>query len=334
VLNPPRDLAEEDVVAALAEHWRLDVATVAYRPVGFGSHHWLVTDVDGVRRFASVDELDARRKTTDEGLSGVLGRLNAAFLTASELAQCGLDFVTAPMLVPQRVAAVGLGERFAIRVEPFIEGRSFKWGDYEDVDHRSAVFRMVVDVHTSPRAAWRRALVEDFALPFRTELESALAGEVVEDCGPFTARAARLLAENTSSIRALLARYECLAAAADPRRMVLTHGEPHAGNTMHTPEGWKLIDWDTALIAPPERDLWTVDPGDGSTFAAYRAAAGVEPLPSMIELYRLQWDLTETALYSHQFRTPHHGDANDDTAWQGFVETVGKISGSGPQSSV
>ena len=28
---------------------------------------------------------------------------------------------------------------------------------------------------------------------------------------------------------------------------------------------WLLIDWDTALVAPPERDLWDLDPGDGGT---------------------------------------------------------------------
>ena len=32
-------------------------------------------------------------------------------------------------------------------------------------------------------------------------------------------------------------------------RMVLTHGEPHPGNTMRTVDGWRLIDWDTALVA-------------------------------------------------------------------------------------
>ncbi|WP_432843998.1 phosphotransferase family protein [Dactylosporangium sp. CA-092794] len=42
---------------------------------------------------------------------------------------------------------------------------------------------------------------------------------------------------------------------ADPPGLVLTHGEPHPGNTMRTGGGWLLIDWDTALLAAPERDL-------------------------------------------------------------------------------
>ncbi|MPZ79263.1 MAG: phosphotransferase [Actinophytocola sp.] len=36
------------------------------------------------------------------------------------------------------------------------------------------------------------------------------------------------------------------------------HGEPHRGNTITTPNGVVLIDWDTTLIAAPERDLWAL----------------------------------------------------------------------------
>ena len=64
--------------------------------------------------------------------------------------------------------------------------------------------------------------------------------------------------------------YDALVAG-DGRRtdaeVVLTHGEPHPGNTMRTEDGWRLIDWDTARIAPPERDLWSINPGDGSMLA-------------------------------------------------------------------
>ncbi len=38
--------------------------------------------------------------------------------------------------------------------------------------------------------------------------------------------------------------------------VLLTHGEPHPGNAMLAADGWRLVDWDTALVAPLERDLW------------------------------------------------------------------------------
>ena len=96
--------------------------------------------------------------------------------------------------------------------------------------------------------------------------------------------------------------------------MVLTHGEPHPGNTMLTAEGWRLIDWDTALIAPPERDLWHL--ATPETLAAYEATTGVQPDPEMLELYRIQWDLTDLVEVTRVFSHPHTGTANDDQSWE------------------
>lgn len=92
---------------------------------------------------------------------------------------------------------------------------------------------------------------------------------------------------------------------------MLTHGEPHPGNTMLTSVGWLLIDWDTALRAPPERDLWSLDPGDGSLLAAYADATGVTPLPAVLDLYRIRWDLADIAARVSRFRHYHQGSLDD-----------------------
>jgi spectinomycin phosphotransferase len=104
--------------------------------------------------------------------------------------------------------------------------------------------------------------------------------------------------------------------------MVLTHGEPHPGNTMHTESGWLLIDWDTALAAPPERDLWDLDPGDGTLHAAYTAATGTRLRPDLLELYRIRWDLTEIAAGLARFHEPHTNTADDQEIWNILTELV------------
>ena len=98
--------------------------------------------------------------------------------------------------------------------------------------------------------------------------------------------------------------------------MVLTHGEPHVENVMLTANGFVLIDWDTTMIAPPERDLWMLEPGDGSLAAAYERARGVAVLSSMLDLYRLQWDLAEIAIYTAEFRHPHAESGDTREAWK------------------
>jgi spectinomycin phosphotransferase len=40
--------------------------------------------------------------------------------------------------------------------------------------------------------------------------------------------------------------------------VLVTHGEPPPGNILRAAGKLRLIDWDTAGLALPERDLWSV----------------------------------------------------------------------------
>ena len=136
------------------------------------------------------------------------------------------------------------------------------------------------------------------------------------------------MAEHARPVRARLDYYDeqRSRARAEPARPVVTHGEPHPGNTMLAGGRWLFIDWDTVLVAPPERDLWSLDPGDGSVLAAYAAATGVTPRPWLLELYRVRWDLADVAVDVSRFRRPHVGTAEDDQAFEllrSLVEGLG-----------
>jgi spectinomycin phosphotransferase/16S rRNA (guanine(1405)-N(7))-methyltransferase len=96
---------------------------------------------------------------------------------------------------------------------------------------------------------------------------------------------------------------------------------------MLTAGGWRLIDWDTALVAPPERDLWSLDPGDGSILEAYADATGVVPQPALLDLYRLRWDITDIAMDLDRFRQPHTGTVDDDKSWDLLSSLIKRISG-------
>ena len=142
----------------------------------------------------------------------------------------------------------------------------------------------------------------------------------------------RRISGTAAPLRQLLARYDELVrrARAQPARAVLTHGEPHPGNTLLTDGGWTLIDWDTALTAPPERDLWSLDPGDGTILDAYADATGVVPRPDLLGLYRLRWDIADIAVDVGRFRRPHAGSADDSESWELLRATLGRAcSGAG-----
>jgi spectinomycin phosphotransferase/16S rRNA (guanine(1405)-N(7))-methyltransferase len=80
-----------------------------------------------------------------------------------------------------------------------------------------------------------------------------------------------------------------------------------------------LVDWESALIAPPERDLWGLDAGDGSILRRYRAAAGSELSSLALSFYRLYYDLFEIGGYVGLFRRPHADDEDSRESWKNLT---------------
>ncbi len=314
MLAPPQGLDPGLLISTLADRWQLPIGALEYLPVGWGSHHWAATDATGGRWFVTVDELDTKRWSEQEPLATVFDRVSASLSVAVDLAAHGLSFVVAPAPAHDGQPVLRLGERFSLAVHPFVVGESFSWGEFSGPEHRLGVLELLVAMHTAAPAARRRAQTDDLSIAFRDALEASLSGAADHDRGPYAVPTAELLAAHGPRLRALLARYDELVRLAAARSVpaVLTHGEPHPGNTMRTQAGWLLIDWDTALIAAPERDLWDLDPGDGSVFAAYQLATGVTLRPPVLELYRLRWELTDLAMAAGRFRAPH-SDGLDDT---------------------
>ena len=291
MLTPPRDLTSADLLGALAT-WGVS-GQVVYRPVGFGSHHWTV---DGY--FVTVDENPDFRQ------------LEASLRSAADV-----PVAVAPIPTPSGAPFVRVG-RFAVTLYPFVVGESFAWGEWRSDSHRRAALDLVLAVHRAPA---RHALMDDFAV---------LMPPRPVDEGPYARRVAALLTMHAGAIARAHTRHSELAARVDRTRMVLTHGEPHPGNTMLTPDGWRLIDWDTAKVAPPERDLWHVETPE--ILAVYEEATGVRVDEDMLEMYRLRWDLADLAEFASGFAQPHEGSADDEESWRLLQDLLGGLA-SGPR---
>jgi spectinomycin phosphotransferase/16S rRNA (guanine(1405)-N(7))-methyltransferase len=316
-LKPPDDLPDGALATVLADAWNLSVDSLTYRPLGWGSHHWEVRDRDGDRWFTTVDELGNKRLSVSEPLSLAFDRLRASLAVAVDLRANGCAFVVAPVPTSAGEPVARTRDRFGVALYPYVDGQSFEWGEYASSEHRRAVLDLVVAVHGAPVAARRHANADDFALPHRHELAAGLAGDLA-DVGPYATATVKLLADHEAMLRCTLDRYDKLVAdaRADPAPVVVTHGEPHPGNTMLTADGWRLIDWDTVLIAPPERDLWMLQQADGTVVEAYADTTGFTPRPSMFELYGVRWDLADIAWGVDRFRASHDGTIEDDKSWE------------------
>jgi Phosphotransferase enzyme family len=318
VFTRPDDLPEAVLAGALHGGWGFTPVSLEYQAVGFGSHHWLATDARGGRVFATVDDLTAKLRTPQDTADAVFDRLGSAFATALSLrAEAGLAFVVAPAPTSGGQVLTRLSDRYSLAVHPYITGTPVgEDGEFARAGDRRAALDLLVQLHCAEAV---RPRAEDFVVPHLDAL-GPMTGEPREawQGGPYARRAGELLQAHAAGLGVLVNAYAGLArrVAQRPDRMVITHGEPHAGNVMTTPGGLVLVDWDTVLLAPPERDLWDIAGDDQSLLDRYTGATGVQIDPEALALYRLWCDLAEISEYLTLFRAPHGDTADTAEAWE------------------
>jgi spectinomycin phosphotransferase len=327
VRSLPDDLVSQDVGKAVAEGWRLRAASMEYLPEGGGSHHWVLTDGDGLRHFVTVDDLDGKDWLGDTR-QAVFGGLRRALGTAAELRHgAGLEFVAAP--VPGRDGELvrRLDGRYAVSVFPFLAGHSYPFGPYPDERLRGQALELIVALHQSTPAVRGIAAVHVPGFNGRDDLEAFLLDPGRPwDGGPFSQAAHRLTAARTADLARLAAGFDHLADVTAPARAdpVITHGEPHPANLMSVDGRLVLIDWDTAALAPPERDISLIT-ADPRNIDHYQESAGRELDPAVITLYRLRWYLDDLASAIRMFRHQHRDTPDTRRWWQGLAPRLEQL---------
>jgi spectinomycin phosphotransferase len=283
VLSAPADLSTADVRAGLVAGWGVESVAATYRPVGFGSHHWSVTDDAGRRWFVTADV--ATRS------------LEPALRTAAELSGSGLEFVVGPVMTGGGAATQPAGGRYLLSLFPHVDGESGDFGPHRSEDV-APVKALLARLHATSA---RNVEPIDLDVP---ELDELMKARVTTGDGPYGVRARALLAAKSGKIDELLAGYDLLRAGLPARKQwVVTHGEPHPGNFLRTPGGLRLVDWDTTRLAPAERDLWLVE--DRPEDPAYA-------------FFRLRWRLADIASFAAELSMPH-ADTEDTSTIFGYL---------------
>jgi hypothetical protein len=318
VLTQPADLSEDAIAAALTARWDLRVVALSYQAVGFGSHHWLATGAGGDQLFVTVDDLRDRQRGPDDSLDTAFAGLARAFGSALSLRRdAGLEFVLAPRPAADGAVVHRLTDRYSLVVHPYLADCEPGHDDgFRSSTDRQAVLDLVIAVHG---ASATPPPVCDFALPGEADLIAALrsTGETWNR-GPYGPPARDLLARHAAGLTVIMQAYRELAGRvrARPERQVITHGEPSSGNVLRTPAGWVIVDWESALLAPPERDLWALAEEDPAILAAYCAGTGTEVDRDSLALHRLWYDLAEISAYLRLFREDHEQTEDCAESWQ------------------
>ena len=300
--QPPPDLDVEDLVTALQESWAIEVEEIAYLPLGAGSHHWRVSGRGNC--FVTVDDLAAKLGPDVDDLNRAAAALHGALETAAVLQAGGLRFVAAPLRSREHHVMHVVENRFAVSVFSWIDGEHHEWGQALGADWVADVVEVLAVLHGTPLAESSSLAVEDFRLPDSDLIAPTSVGDWPNE-GPLARSAAGLFFDHREATASKIAAFDRLGASIRRDRMVITHGEPHPGNTISTADGLVLIDWDTAKVAPPERDLWSIVDRDPSAASAYALAGGCELDSLALDFYRLRWDLDDMCAYARELAQPH-----------------------------
>lgn len=286
MLTPPSDLDLAALEALLVSAYGLAPRELSFLPLGadLNTAVYRLEDRDGQQFF-----LKMRR--------GELAK--ASVELPFVLAQQGLGHVIAP--IPNREGALQtLLAHFHAILFPFVEGHdawnyslsSEQWRDFG----RSLRFLHQCEL---PSALWQAIPRERYDPIWRTILRHYLSDATLMGRADPAARAyAELLNERRAVLSDLLERSEQLAAWAKLQTFELRpcHADIHAGNLLiDGAEKLYLVDWDTLIAAPIERDLMFIGAGIGALWNTPRESeqffAGygeVSLVPELIRYYRFE----------------------------------------------
>ncbi|MFD7504690.1 phosphotransferase family protein [Streptomyces sp. NPDC059850] len=307
MLSRPSFISDETVARAVAAHWLPEAVEVGYLPWGFGAHHWRVAG-GGTALFVTLDQLAPRHTEAS---------LEAAYAGAAALGAAGLGVVCAPLPARSGRFTVDVGAG-VLSVTPWLEGRSPTEAEARDPDHVRDVLAALAALHGAAPPDGLRRWAPRVGPGFAEELRVRTARPWTS--GPLAEEARSAIADRDEAIARWTGRYFDLAdlARAHQDSWVPTHGEPHHANQVVDARGLRLVDWESLALAPRERDYADLLAASAGACAGDRLHAD----PAMVELFALDWRLSEIDEYAGWFAAPHTGTNDDHTALEGLHEEL------------
>jgi spectinomycin phosphotransferase len=254
MLEPP-DVQDEQLITSLQSAYGLSINEVAFLPLG--------ADVDtAVYRVVADDVtpylLKLRRGIVPE----------ATVTIPHWLAGTGMQQLIPPLATYTTGAFWTRLDSFTVILYPFVTGRS-GWAVDQSAQHWIELGVALHTLHTTvvPSALSRTVPHETYTAQWRDRV-TAFLRQVAERsfADPVAENLAQLLRAKHDTIQHIVARAEHLAGilARQPLEPCLCHGDIHAGNILiDTNNRLYLVDWDTLIIAPKERDLMFIGGGVG-----------------------------------------------------------------------
>lgn len=316
MLEPP-DLTGEMIRAWLRDEYGLRATEIVFLPLG-----------------ADMNTAVYRVENADDAVGYFLklrrGAFHAAGVVIPRLLHArGIATVIAP--IPTRAGAlwVSTGE-WNVMLYPHVGGRdgyAAALGDTQCIEFGKALNA----IHATPVPALLDIPRETFAPQYRERVREFQAlVEVTRPADPVAAAMAAIMRDRQVLIADLVARAEQLAHRVQQRGLeyAMCHGDLHAGNLLIAPDGeFYIVDWDTLVLAPKERDLMYIGAGLGVCDTArqqrlfYRGYGDVAVDMLALTYYRYERIVEDIAAFGEQLLASDAGGADRAQSLEYFTSS-------------
>jgi spectinomycin phosphotransferase len=219
-------------------------------------------------------------------------------------------------------------DAFKAILYPFVEGRNgyeVELSDRHWVEFGSALKR----VHTAPAAPalTGRIQQESYAPQGRAAVTAFLKRANERFADATAAKLAAFLRARRDGIADLVARAERLARALQARSpaLVVCHSDVHAGNVLiGTDDAFYIVDWDSPILAPRERDLMFAGGGQGfrghtpqeEEALFYRGYGQTQIDRQALAYYRYERIVQDIAAFCEQLLLTEEGGADREQSFR------------------
>jgi spectinomycin phosphotransferase len=302
------DLPDEQLIACLQREYGLRIVQIDFLPLGNDMNTAVYRVVaDDARPYF----LKLRSGHFDE-ITVAIPRL---------LSDQGMAQIIAPLATSAGQLWARM-DAFALILSPFVEGKNgleVTLSDRQRVEIGAALKRL----HTLavPEALRQRIPRETFSPYWRDLVRGYLArAEDTTFADPVAAALTALLRAKRAVVDDLMLRAEQLAAHLQSQSLefVVCHADIHAWNVLIDPSGRLfIVDWDTLILAPKERDLMFIGAGIDHVWPSarehalfYQGYGATEIDPTALAYYRFERIVEDIAAYCAQILLTDQGGEN------------------------
>lgn len=288
--HEPSSITSQELVQLLDSSYGLKVENIVFSPVGEGAWSYIATDASGMKYWVKLIKGDFYRPLVEVPL----------FLKEHYQFEC------APVLRSRKGdSAVALKE-YTVIVYEFLEGeivgdRSLSAEQWEEIG------QLLGTLHNStlPDSLGSTLRREDFARFQENAARVVAFAKSEKHIGKTQRQLAELIQGKLDEIAAILTRIKELAKAAEKLNTpyVICHTDAHVWNIFLTTEGkFVLLDWDTVMYAPAERDLMFFTGKEQNDFLrGYRKIKpDVQANEMIIIYYKYEWVVQEISDYGER----------------------------------